>query len=154
MILVTFTHALRASEVLAITKDDLYGGFLYVHRLKGSNQTNQPLLGHDDPVFDERSGLVAFAQGMGGKQRLFPITRQRYWQIMQKYSEAAGIPRHLAHPHVLKHSIGMQLIGPAGIEHTRIWMGHKSMSSTGEYLKPTEIDAANAAARALRGSGS
>lgn len=40
----------------------------------------------------------------------------------------------------------MQTIHSAGIENVRQYLGHKSMSSTGEYLKVTD-EAASAAIR-------
>lgn len=61
-----------------------------------------------------------------------------------EYSKAAGLPRHLQHPHCLKHTIAMHLVGKIGVENLRIWVGHKSLASTGEYAKPSEQDAARA----------
>jgi site-specific recombinase XerD len=45
---------------------------------------------------------------------------------------------------VLKHSIAMQSIREAGIENVRQYLGHRSISSTGAYLKVTD-EAASAA---------
>ncbi len=39
---------------------------------------------------------------------------------------------------MLKHSIAMQMIDKAGIHKTRERLGHKSMSSTGAYLKESD----------------
>jgi site-specific recombinase XerD len=58
---------------------------------------------------------------------------------------------HKAHPHVLKHSIAMQTIEHAGIENVRQYLGHKSISSTGSYLKVTDAEAAASVQRALLG---
>ena len=149
MILVAFAHGLRASEVVQLTRDNFHGDRLNVQRLKGSRFTSQPLVEHPEPLLNERQALFAFLAKMQGKRRLFPITRQRFWQIVQEHAEAAGIAPHLRHPHVLKHSIAMQMIGTAGIENTRQYLGHESISSTGEYLEVTDEDASQAARRAL-----
>jgi integrase/recombinase XerD len=150
MILVAYWHGLRASEVIAITVDDLKDGYLTVQRLKGSNKTVQQLVEHSDPLLNERVGLIDYTRGMLGNQKLFPICRQTFWSIVRRYAKAAEIPAHLAHPHILKHSIAMQSIHSAGIENVRKHLGHKSMSSTGEYLKVSDSDASNAVVGALK----
>ena len=75
--------------------------------------------------------------------------RSQFWRLVRKYAKAAGIPEHKAHPHVLKHSIAMQTIGSAGIENVRQYLGHKSISSTGAYLRVTDADASSAVTGAV-----
>lgn len=151
MILVAFWHGLRASEVVELTRNSVRDGHLTVARLKGSMRTVQPLMEHADPLLNEKTALVEFTREMAGNQKLFPITRQHFWRLMQRYSKASGIARHKAHPHTLKHSIAMQTIQTAGIENTRQWLGHKSISSTGSYLRVTDEDAGAAIAQAISG---
>ena len=151
MILVAFWHGLRASELVALKANDLEDGFLTVRRLKGSLKTVQPLMAHEDPMFNERSALIEYAHGMHGNQRLFNLNRCGFWRVVQKHGAAAGIPRHKAHPHALKHAIASQMIDSAGIQNTRQWLGHKSISSTGEYLRVTDGQAAAAVVKALGG---
>lgn len=149
MILVAFLHGLRASELVGIKRDDIASGYLTVQRLKGSLRTVQALFENPDPLFNERAGLEHFIVGMAGNQRVFNVTRRQFHRIVQKHGKAAGIPAHLCHPHILKHSIAMQTIATAGIENVRQHLGHKSMSSTGEYLKTTDAAAGAAIQRAL-----
>jgi type 1 fimbriae regulatory protein FimB len=149
MILVAFNHGLRASEVTAITKASVRDGALTVQRLKGSLATTQPLISHPNPLLNERSALFALAAETSEKQRLFPVSRQHFWRIVQRHGRAAGIALSKAHPHALKHAVAMQLIGKAGIENTRQYLGHRSISSTGEYLRVTDDQASRRAARAL-----
>jgi len=151
MILVAFSHGLRASEVTRLQTDSIADGHIGVRRLKGSLATTQPLISDEDPLFDERSALLAFAGKLHGKQRLFPICRQHFWRLVQRHAAAAKIPERKRHPHVLKHTIAMQVIHSAGIENTRQYLGHKSMSSTGAYLKVSDAVASEAVAAALRG---
>jgi integrase len=148
-ILVAFWHGLRASEVIAIKANDIRDGYLTVKRLKGSLTTKQPLLSHADTIFNERRALIEFTRVMQGNQRVFAISRTQLWRLVRRYALAAGIPAHRAHPHALKHSIAAQMIESAGIQNTRQWLGHKSISSTGEYLRVTDGAAATAVARAL-----
>ena len=150
MILVAFAHGLRATEVVELTRENFSDGFLTVQRLKGSKRTTQRLLSHPDPLLDEGTAMVCFLQKVFEKQKLFPVTRQRFWQILQEHGEAAGVPAHLRHPHTLKHSIAMQMIHSAGIEKTRQYLGHQNISSTGEYLVVDDDEASAAAGDALR----
>jgi site-specific recombinase XerD len=148
MILVGFSHGLRPSEVVAIKADDVQDGFLSVARLKGSSATVQPLVSGGKAGLDERAALVELAAKCTGNQRLFPITRRQFGRIFERYAAAAHVPRHLAHPHILKHSIAMQTIKKAGIENVRQYLGHKSIASTGAYLKVSDENASKAIARA------
>ena len=150
MMLVAFSHGLRASEVISLTFNDIQDGRIVVQRLKGSRRTDQPLLSSDNPLLDERNEIIEYARGKEGNQRLFNLTRGTFWRVMQRHSATAGIPKRKAHPHVLKHTIAMQIIGPAGIENTRQYLGHKSGASTMEYLKVTDEEASRAVGAALR----
>jgi integrase/recombinase XerD len=152
MILVAYSHGLRASEVTKLQAVAVRDGHITVARLKGSLRTVQPLVADENPLLDERGGLFAFIASLHGKQRLFPVTRQHFWRLVQRYAEAAGIPERKRHPHVLKHTIAMQTIHMAGIENVRQYLGHKSMASTGAYLKKTDAEASLAIGDALRGS--
>lgn len=144
MILVAFWHGLRATEVVGFTREALSDGFLTVQRLKGSMRTVQALVEHSEPLLSEKSALIEYAAARPFNQPVFDVTRQHFWRIVQRNAKVAGIPAHLAHPHVLKHSIAMQTIHSAGIENVRQHLGHKSISSTGEYLKVTDADASKA----------
>jgi type 1 fimbriae regulatory protein FimB len=150
MILVGYSHGLRASEVTGIKASDIADGHLTVCRLKGSKRTVHPLFRSDEALLDEATGLVEYARGLPGNQRIFPVTRRTFARIVERHAKAAGIPRRLAHPHILKHSIAMQTIHSAGVENLRQFLGHKSGASTMEYLKVSDADAASAVSRALR----
>jgi type 1 fimbriae regulatory protein FimB len=149
MIVVAFWHGLRASEVIAIKRDDIQDMQLTVQRLKGSMKTTQPLVNHQEPLLNEAAGFVEFMQGMPGNQTLFPISRQHFWRIVRKHGATAKIPARLCHPHTMKHSIAAQSIQKAGIENVRQRLGHQSIGSTGAYLKVSDEDAARAVEGAL-----
>ncbi len=149
MILVCYTHGLRASEVTQLREDAVADGALTVKRLKGSYKTTQPLLPNPDPLFDGRDALIDFARKSKRGARLFPLSRSAFRHRLRKYCAAANIPARKAHPHALKHSIAIHTIANAGIEYVRQWLGHKSMSSTGQYLRVTDEEAAEKIAEAL-----
>ena len=147
MILVAFWHGLRASEVIGLTGKNIKDGYITVQRLKGSMRTIQPLIAHTDPLLNEKPALEELVR-QRGTERLFPMTRAWFWSIVQKHGATAGIPSQKRHPHTLKHAIAMQTIKSAGIENVRQYLGHKSISSTGAYLKVSDEVASEAIALA------
>lgn len=151
MILVAFWHGLRATEVVGFTRDAISDGYLTIQRLKGSYKTTQALMEHSEPLLNEKSALIEYALKSSFNQPVFHITRQHFWRLFQGYAKDAGIPAHLAHPHILKHSIAMQTIHIAGIENVRRHLGHKSIASTGAYLKVSDEVASKAVMDALKG---
>lgn len=157
LLLVSFWHGLRASEAVNLTPANFKGGRLVIQRLKGSEKTKQRLVENADPLLNERAAVEALLErhkklhaGNGDGQRLFEISRFAFYRLMQRYGRAAGLPSDLCHPHVLKHSIAKQTIHVAGIENVRAYLGHKSIASTGEYLKVSDEAACDAVASAER----
>lgn len=145
--LVSYWHGLRVSEVLSLRAANFTEDSIIVQRIKGSMKTQQPLMKHPDHLFNEYDALKARAAA-AGNGRLFTISRNQVWRLIQKYGTAAGIARHKLHPHVLKHSIAMQSIREAGIENVRQHLGHKNLSSTGSYLRVSDEQASNAVFKA------
>jgi site-specific recombinase XerD len=150
MILLAYSHGLRASEVVGIKAGDLANGYLTVERLKGSKRTVQPLIASEDGLFDCKTGVIEFAESISRNQRLFPITAKHFWRLFRGYALQSGIPAHRAHPHVLKHTLGMKLVSNVPINVVQQYLGHKSLSSTGEYLKLTDDEASTQVGKALR----
>lgn len=144
LLLTTFWHGLRASEATGLKTEQIRDGYLSVQRLKGSLRTRQPLVEHKNPLLDEKTALETLVAGLPSKSRLFPISRVQFFRLMQKYGHEAGLPQHKNHPHVLKHSIAAQSIKKAGIENVRQYLGHKSIASTGSYLRVNDEQASEA----------
>jgi integrase len=142
MMLVSYWHGLRASEVLALTSENIRDGFLTVQRLKGSMKTCQPLVRSQDPLFDETP-----LETMTG--RLFSMSRITFWRRWQEYGGLAGLPAHLCHCHVAKHTCAkLALKGGIRIDDLKQYMGHKSLASTGAYLASDDQEASKAFATA------
>ena len=145
LILVTVTHGLRASEAVGLTAGDVRDGHLWVARLKGSARTCQPLVG------EERDALLTLCTGKQPSDRLFPITRQHYWRIFQRYCRMAGLDPIASHPHSLKHACAHIVLDETGnLLHTQKYLGHAAITSTAAYLKPTEAESCRAAAAGLQ----
>ena len=153
MILVAYSHGLRASEVVAITKDDLKGASLEVARLKGSNLTRQSLHADANPLLNERQALIDFARNLQGNQKLFPLTRRQFGRIVARHAAAAGLPAHRRHPHMLKHTMGAEIYEKSkDLRLVRMRLGHKRESSSLIYSGRVEERAADAQVEALLGS--
>lgn len=143
---VGFWHGLRASELCSMTREHILDGFVDVKRLKGSLRTVQRHVNfrETDPELDESAELEELARTLKPGERVFPITRFGLYKAIRRAGMKAGIARAAdrCHPHVLKHSIAMQTIDVAGIQNVRQRLGHKSIASTGEYLKVNDDAAA------------
>lgn len=134
---VMFNHGLRVSEVIALTDADVVDGHLIVQRLKGSRKTTQRLLS------DEQE-LVTM------KGRFFPMSRRTVDRRMKEYGAKAGIPKHLLHAHVLKHTCGrLGYKGGMGIPELVSYLGHKNPGNSLKYMEAEESEAAAAFAAAI-----
>src|SRR5207244_13497934 len=61
-ILVCYSHAMRVSELIALTVSDVCDGHIIVTRGKGSERVTYPLMEDADPLFDDKTALEAFCQ--------------------------------------------------------------------------------------------
>jgi type 1 fimbriae regulatory protein FimB len=149
MILVAYWHGLRASEVVSLTVNDVRDGFLSVQRLKGSRKTVQPLIAGNDPLFNEKAALAIMCEGKQASDRLFDINRRQFQNVFKKHGLTAGVPEHKCHPHAAKHSCAkIALQNGIHIDELQAYLGHKSLASTGAYLRSDDETASAAFARA------
>lgn len=149
LVLVTYWHGLRASEAIRLTGADIQGGHVAVKRLKGSDKTIQPFIEHDDADLDESTVLTELASRVKPRERVFPISRIAFYMLVRRAGERAGLPPHLCHPHVLKHTCAMVAI-KSGINNAQKYLGHKSMASTGRYTMVGDREASRAFSKAAR----
>ena len=163
MILVAYRHGLRASEVcgLRLADVDLKDGAISIERLKGSLRTVQPLYSHrGQPLLDEVAALRAWLRERpnDGSDYLFTsqkggrLDRTQFFRVFQVVAAAAGIPSDKRHPHVLKHSLASHLVaGNVNLALIRQALGHRSITSTMQYVGTTDAQAAEAVQAALMG---
>lgn len=141
LVLLSFNHGLRVSEVLDLTAANFVDGYLIVQRLKGSCKTAQRLLPN------EAASLADYKIPECGK--LFPIHRQTAWRHVKALGIAAGIPGFKCTPHSLKHTCAKRgLAGGMTLPELQTYLGHKSGSSTMVYLREDDEVASKAFAKA------
>lgn len=80
-----------------------------------------------------RDVLELFTATLKFEDRVFPITRQRAWQLVQKYFEG--------HPHQFRHSFAVNWLRCGGnIVVLSKMLGHSKINTTMEYLKIVPTD--------------
>ena len=136
-ILTTITHALRISELRALTVDDLdASGQLYVRGKKDGLEHLSPIHTSADPLLDQ-SALPVIVHGLkqSGKRIIFELSRQRYDQIIREYCSVARINPLKAHWHTLRHSSAMLVWGQTqSLGAVKQALRHKSYSTSLIYL--------------------
>lgn len=160
--LMQYLHGMRANEVLSLRVKDTEGGHVRIRRFKGSHPTLQNLLyAPSDPLLDEVGALktlvakyqlgpdsLLFGGGAGHRAvKVRDMKYNTYLNTVKAAAIAAGWPPALAHTHTLKHSIAMHLVERIDLKDLQVYLGHKSLSSTGIYLESNDVKASAAVAR-------
>lgn len=146
MVSMAFLHGLRVSELTALRLADYdpLSKRIYIMRLKGGMSTSHPLLLEENMALQR---WLAERQLLAGRHQpwLFlsqqgqRLSRQRFYQLLRRYGERAGLPLPL-HPHMLRHACGYNLAERGN--DTRLiqdYLGHRNIRHTVLYT------AANAA---------
>ena len=143
MLAIIYSSGLRASEVVNIKMGDINfeGGFMAVTG-KGSKERVVPIneaaietiviyIEESRPqILRKRTSEYLFL-AKGGK----PMTRQRLWQLIKKYS--AGLSIEIS-PHTLRHCFASHLLdGGADLRALQKMLGHTDISTTQIYTKVT-----------------
>jgi site-specific recombinase XerD len=181
MVLLGFRHGLRVSEICRLRivddpeqKDSFFevgSGTLVIRRLKGSEKTTHTLMASTNPLFDEASVVAAyvavrkadkggdflFASREGGA--LDSSTFFRIFQDICAEAGIAGISKDKRFVHILKHTrVSLLVKNGCELAHAKVFVGHRSISSTIEYLtlnnsEATDVVAAIEIADRLQPSG-
>ena len=135
-----YATGLRVSELVRVEKErvDLAGGTILVLG-KGSKERLVPLgrsavawirryVASARPKLDTRRSAHLFLNRRGA-----PMTRQRFWQLIEGYARKAGI-RAAISPHVLRHSFATHLLEHgADLRSVQMMLGHADISTTQIY---------------------
>jgi type 1 fimbriae regulatory protein FimB len=161
MVLLSYRHGMRASEVCNLRLDDvdLKRQAITIRRLKGSLDTVQPLYPHRGvPLLDELAALRAYLRDRedDGSDFLFVsqkggrLHRSQFFRVFQAIAEAARLPAEKRHPHALKHSLASHLVATnVNLALVKQALGHRAISSTMIYVGTSDLQASEAAAEAM-----
>src|ERR1035438_2537787 len=154
LLLVTYKHALRASEAAGLTTDDLKDGSLDIRRKKGSLHTIQPMTAHTGvPLLDEPKAVRAWLKVRpdDGSRALFTsqkggaLSREQVHRIFKGIAGRAGIAKGKRFVHILKHSRATHLVGSMDIALLRQLLGHRNIQNTMIYAHANDKQASAAA---------
>ena len=136
MLLITFRHGLRASEVCSLQWSDIEfeTGTLHLRRAKGGATSTHPLLG------DELRALRALKREakspfMFVSERGAPFSTSGFAKLVERVGIEARMPFKV-HPHMLRHSTGFALANKGTDTRTlQAYLGHRSIQSTVRYTE-------------------
>jgi integrase/recombinase XerD len=158
ILLLSFQHGLRRSEVAKLTLADIANGRIKVQRVKRSLETDQPLMPSDNVLFNEPLALQTWLRERPeGGEALFPsrkgkmaLEAKSVGFIAVQYMELAKVPEDLAHHHSLKHALASLMIRSGkGLELVKQALGHRAISSTIHYVHTLDSEATAAAQDAI-----
>jgi site-specific recombinase XerD len=161
MYLLGYAHALRASEIAALTLEDVRNGRIRCNRGKGSQHTVEELREHANPLLDEKQALADWLRARGdadGSVFLFPsrqgsrLSRMQVYSNFRRYIELAGLDANLnaRGSHLLKHSYASHLLrNGADLAFVQKALGHAHISSTTRYTHVTTSEAHAVSTRIL-----
>jgi integrase/recombinase XerD len=144
MLELLYATGIRVTELVSLEKDDvdLVLDFIKCSNEKGKDRvipigklakeslSNYIEKSRETMVKDDS---VALFLNCYGKR----LSRQGFWKIIKKYSEAANINKKIT-PHTLRHSFATHLIeNGADLNSVKEMLGHQDISSTQMYLEIT-----------------
>lgn len=137
LILLSFRHGLRVSEVTALRWEqvDLKDGVLHVHRRKNGSPSAHPLYGPEIRALRKVGRDYPDTPYVFVTERKGPLTDSSVRKIVARAGDAArlGFP---VHPHMLRHSTGYKLANDG--QDTRAiqqYLGHKNIQHTVRYTE-------------------
>ena len=139
LVLMTFRHGFRASEVANLKWDqiDLKAGRIHVNRLKNGNPATHYLEGDEMRALrrvrrEYPNGPFVFSTERGG-----PLSRSTVNKLVERAGQNAGLSFPV-HPHMLRHACGFYLANK-GVDTRTIqdYLGHKSIQHTVKYTQLT-----------------
>lgn len=140
LILVTYRHGLRVSELVGLKWDqfDLKRGQVHVNRLKNGSASTHPMDGDELRQLRRLQREYPDAPFVFTTERGGPLTRSTVSKLISRAGQGAGLPFPV-HPHMLRHGTGYYLANKGIPTRTiQAYLGHKSIQHTVRY---TELSA-------------
>ena len=138
LILLTYRHGLRVSELVALRWDmvDLRQGLLHVNRLKNGVTSTHPIRGPELRALRKLKRSYPDTPYLFVTERKGPLTTSTVRKIVARAAENAQLKGLAIHPHMLRHSTGYKLANDGhdtrSIQH---YLGHKNIQHTVRYTE-------------------
>ncbi len=135
MLLITYRHGLRASEVCDLKWDavDFKAATLHVNRAKSGSAATHPLAGDELRALRSLRKDNPHAAFMFVSERGTPFSVDGFNYLVKRAGTDAGIP-FAVHAHMLRHACGYALAN-RGVDTRTLqdYLGHRSIQSTVRY---------------------
>lgn len=137
LILMMYRHGLRASEAIALRREDvnLKEARMWIQRLKNGLSVEQPIAG--DELRSLKRWLVTRRDHLPWlfiSERVQPFTRQAINYIFATTAARAGLAK--VHPHMLRHSCGFSLANRGyDLRLIQDYLGHRDPKHTEHYTR-------------------
>lgn len=122
---------MRVNEVINTIKEDVNfkEGVIRI-RMETTKTRREAMQPIPKPLIEDLKRWCEFKQD---EERLFPITKQRVWQIVKDYTKKAKINKEV-HPHTFRHTYGTHLYEKTNdLGKVQELLRHDSLSTTGIY---------------------
>jgi len=144
IILLTYRHAFRVSELVALRKDqvDLKQGLLHVSRLKNGTPSVHPLRGPELRALRRLFREYPDSPYVFSTERKGPMTASTVRKVVARAGADAGIGFPV-HPHMLRHACGYYLASKGhDTRAIQAYMGHRNIQHTVRYteMSPTRFN--------------
>jgi len=136
LVQVLFDGALRVSEALGLRPVDIVRS-TSGYRLKVQGKTGYREVAVS-PSLAAQLQSYAYEQHLGRKDRFFPITRARAWQLIEAAARRAGVgkPPGVGTVHILRHSGAIERMRLSGNPRSvQEQLGHTTFRATLRYLR-------------------
>jgi integrase len=144
MVLVTYRHGLRASELVDLRWDqvEFKTATLHIRRAKQSSPSTHPILGDELRALRrlqrEQNPISAF---VFNSERGAPFSTAGFARMVERAGVEAGLG-FKAHPHMLRHACGYALANKGhDTRALQAYLGHRNIQHTVRYteLSPTRF---------------
>jgi type 1 fimbriae regulatory protein FimE len=141
LILMTYRHGLRVSEVTSLRWDvvDLSHGRVYVRRRKAGVASVQPLRGPEIRALRRLARESPSSPYVFVSERRGPLSGSAVRKLVARAGVAAGLSFPV-HPHMLRHGTGYKLANDGhdtrAIQH---YLGHRNIQHTVRYTQLASV---------------
>jgi type 1 fimbriae regulatory protein FimB/type 1 fimbriae regulatory protein FimE len=137
MVLLTYRHGLRASELSALRWEqvDLVHGLLHVARVKSGMPSMHPLTGKELRALRRLQREQELGRYVFMSERGAPMSPVGFRRMLERLGKAAKMAFGV-HPHMLRHACGFKLanqgVDTRSLQH---YLGHKNIQHTVRYTE-------------------